>query len=93
MAKKKKKNIFDINKEIIIKTSLKQQLIVDLVSSLFVMVILYLCLTDFNELIISILNIVRDNDYSAIKLVILILPILLIIRFMITFGKYAIKNK
>lgn len=96
MTKKNKSNKIDFNKEIIVKTSLKQKLIVDLSSSIFAMVILYIFLTELNEDIISILSGIGKN-YSAMTVVGLILPILLIIKVMITLGQYVLseskKNK
>ena len=88
----KKKDIkFDFNKEIIVKTSLKKKLIEDLSSSIFAMVILYICLTDFNEEISSIFSGVAKN-YTAMDIVLIFLPILLIVKVMLTMGQYAISQ-
>jgi len=89
MARKNKDIKFDFNKEIIVKTSLKKKLIVDLSSSICAMIILYICLTDFNKEIVSIFNGV-PKDYSAMDIVVIILPILLIVKVMITLGQYVI---
>ena len=91
MAKKNKDIKFDFNKEIIVKTSLKKKLIVDLSSSIFAMVILYICLTDFNEEIVSIFSGVA-KDYAAMDIVLIFLPILLIVKVMLTLGQYVISQ-
>lgn len=91
MAKKKKDIKFDFNKEIIIKTSLKKKLIADLSSSIFAMIILYICLTDFNEEIVSIFSGVA-KDYAAMDIVLIFFPILLIVKVMLTMGQYVISQ-
>lgn len=91
MTKKNKSNKIDFNKEIIVKTSLKQKLIVDVSSSLFVMLILYICFTEINEDIIAILSGI-GKDYSAMTVVSIFFPILLIVKVMITLGQYVVST-
>ena len=53
------------------------------------MVILYICLTDFNEEIVSIFSGVA-KDYAAMDIVLIFISILLIVKFMLTLGQCII---
>lgn len=85
----------NLNKEIIIKKTLKQKLIETLISSFFWAIILYFCLTVFNDTIIYIFNSVAEGN-SEVEFVLLVLPIMIIVGMMITLGNFVIsegKNK
>ena len=89
MAKKKKDSKNYFNREITIKTSLKKKLIEELFSSIIAMIILYLCLTNFNEFIVSVFSDVAKNN-TAINVVLIFLPILLILKSTLTIGLHEI---
>lgn len=89
MAKKKKDSKNYFNREITIKTSLKKKLIEELFSSIIAMIILYLCLTNFNEFIVSFFSDVAKKNI-AINVVLIFLPMLFIVKSMITIGLHEI---
>lgn len=81
----------NLNKEIIIKKTLKQKLIETLISSFVWAIILYFCLTEFNETIIYICNSVAEENW-AVEFVLIVLPIMIIVGMMITLGNFVISE-
>ena len=53
------------------------------------MIILYICLTNFNEYIVSVFSDVAKNN-KAINVVLIFWPMLFIVKYMITIGLHEI---
>ena len=70
-----------LNKEIVVKRTLKLRLFDSLVSGILCTILLYLCLTEFNEEIVEFMKSVNENNLALQTTLILSPVIILIIGF------------
>lgn len=79
----------NFNKKIVIKTSFKKEFIGAIISTIIFSIILYLCLTEYRDMIINILNI---EEEKRTEFVYIMFPPLIIVNMTIMLGRLVING-
>lgn len=72
-----------LNKEINTKKTVKQEIIESVISAICFAIVIYFCLTLFNEDILSVLESIKTGKVSALNVTLILFPIFLIVSVMI----------
>lgn len=75
----------NLNKEIVVKRTLKWRLIDAVIGGVFYTILLYFCLTEFNEDIVEFMKSVAENNL-ALEVSLIFFPILVIITGAMSIG-------
>lgn len=74
-----------LNQEIVVKRTLLQRIIDSIISAVALTILLYFCLTDFNQEIVEFLKSVAENNIAT-EATLILFPILLIITITMNIG-------
>lgn len=80
-----------LKREIISEKTVGRELIETVIEAVCFTIVVYICLSYFNETILTVLNIVKSGEISALKMTIILFPIIIIVSLGLKLGTIVIK--
>ncbi len=80
-----------LKREITTKKTVGQELIESVISAVCFTIVVYFCLSSFNETIQTILNTIKSGETSALSITMILFPIIIIVSLTLKLGTIVVK--